>query len=1127
MASIINEPARRRADHALEQDPLWYKDAVIYEAHVRAFYDSDGDGMGDFRGLTQKLDYLQDLGITAIWLLPFYPSPWRDDGYDIADYGEIHPAYGTMQDFKRLLRESHARGIRIITELVINHTSDQHPWFQRARRAKPGSAARDFYVWTDDPEKYRETRIIFKDFESSNWSWDPVAHQYYWHRFYSHQPDLNFDNPAVHEAIFKTMDFWFRMGVDGMRLDAIPYLYEREGTNCENLPETHVFLKKLRAHLDANFQNRLFLAEANQWPEETVPYFGDGDECHMNFHFPVMPRLFMSIQMEDRFPIIDILEQTPPIPENCQWATFLRNHDELTLEMVTDEERDYMYRMYASDPQARINLGIRRRLAPLLGNNRRKIELMNSLLFSLPGTPVLYYGDEIGMGDNIYLGDRNGVRTPMQWSADRNAGFSRANPQRLYLPIIVDPEYHYETVNVEAQQANPSSLLWWTKRLIALRKRFQAFGRGTIEFLLPDNRKVLAFLRCHGDETILIVANLSRFVQYARLDLSRFRDHVPVELFGLTEFPRITNEPFFVTLGPHAFYWFQLRRDEQRSVLAVPHAHAPEHVPVLPRRAWDRAIAENDGSLLDAVLPAYITRQRWFQGKGRGLRSIAISELLPAPLHAASHRIALVSVQYVQEQAETYVLPLTLIEGTEAQLITERCPQSIIAEVEGGDDSAGGVLIDATYVEELRDALLDIAHGRRRLRGAKGDVEGSATGRLRRIVGAMEERHSRLMGVEQSNTSIVYGRELVLKLYRRLEEGQSLDEEIGRFLGERGFQHTPAVLGSIEYGTAAGPERTVAVVQEYIANEGDAWELTLDAVTEFYERAATITDLPAVHDAGVRTLLTLAATASTDGARTFIGPYFEEARLLGQRTGEMHLVLSSDRDDRAFAPEPFTMFYQRSLYQSMRNLSGRVLQQLRVHVDTLPESIQPAARRLLTHDREILRRFRGLVDHKVSGARIRTHGDFHLGQVLFTGNDFFITDFEGEPIRPLSERRLKRSALRDVAGMLRSFHYAAWAALSEQSDRASSAAPEAQANEGWARAWFAHVSAAFLNGYLTVMGNSDVLPQDPAELASLLEIYLLEKAIYELGYELGNRPPWAFIPLHGLLELLGDEEAPA
>src|SRR5690242_16074657 len=498
----------------------WYKDAIIYEVHVRAFFDSVTDGIGDFGGLTQKLDYLEDLGVTALWLLPFCPSPLRDDGYDISDYTNVHPSYGTLKDFQKFLREAHRRGLKVITELVLNHSSDQHVWFQRSRRAAPGSRWRDFYVWSDTPEKYKETRIIFKDFENSNWTWDPVAKAYYWHRFYSHQPDLNWDNPEVRDAMFAAMDFWLDMGVDGLRLDAVPYLIEREGTNCENLPETHEVLRELRKHVDSKYSDRMLLAEANQWPEDSVAYFGRGDECHMAFHFPVMPRLFMALRMEDRFPIIDILQQTPPIPENCQWAMFLRNHDELTLEMVTDEERDYMYRAYASDPQARINLGIRRRLAPLLGNDRRRVELMLGLLCSMPGTPVLYYGDEIGMGDNFYLGDRNGVRTPMQWSSDRNAGFSRANPQQLYLPITIDPEYHYEAINVENQQKNLSSLLWWMRRVIAMRKNYRAFSRGSIEFLHPENRRVLAFIRSYENERVLVVANLSRFAQSTELDLS-------------------------------------------------------------------------------------------------------------------------------------------------------------------------------------------------------------------------------------------------------------------------------------------------------------------------------------------------------------------------------------------------------------------------------------------------------------------------------------------------------------------------------------------------------------------------------------------------------------------------------
>ncbi len=1088
-------------------DPLWYKDAVIYEAHVRAFYDSNGDGMGDFRGLTAKLDYLRDLGITALWLLPFYPSPWRDDGYDIADYTAVHPAYGTMQDFRRLLRAAHERGLRVITELVINHTSDQHPWFQRARRAKPGTRERDFHVWSDTPEKYREARIIFKDFETSNWAWDPVANAYYWHRFYSHQPDLNFDNPAVHRAIFRVMDFWFRAGVDGMRLDAIPYLYEREGTNCENLPETHAFLKKLRAHLDAHFTDRMFLAEANQWPEETVPYFGDGDECHMGFHFPLMPRLFMGIQMEDRFPIIDILQQTPPIPDNAQWATFLRNHDELTLEMVTDEERDYMYRTYAHDPQARINLGIRRRLAPLLGNNRRKIELMNALLFSLVGTPVLYYGDEIGMGDNIYLGDRDGVRTPMQWSADRNAGFSRANPQRLYLPPIVDPEYHYETVNVEAQQANPNSLLWWTRRLIALRRRFKAFGRGSIEFLYPDNRKVLAFLRRYEDEHVLVVANLSRFVQYARFEIPQARDCVPVELFGRTEFPMVTDQPYFFTLGPHAFYWFQLRPAR------VPAAHVE---PAAPARLPALSIAQIGDSPpreLEPVLAEHLLRARWFQGKARRVRAISLSALLPVDAAADTGRLALLRVDYLDADAETYLLPLAVATGERAIALRRERAGAVIAELEGD-----GLLIDASAEPSFRRALLEVAVRRRRLRTALYELSGRSAGELRGFADNLEDTAGRLLGAEQSNTSIVYDDTLILKLYRRIEEGTSLDLEIGRFLTDRGFAHTPAVLGAIDYRPADEPTRTLAVVQRFIPNEGDAWDLTRDSLGEYFERVATLgADAPAA-DTSTAGLLRAAANPESEGVRELIGTYFEYARLLGHRTAELHFALGTGSAPPDFAPDPFTMFYQRSLYQSMRNLSGRVLQALSTRLSHLPTAVQHDARKLLAVEDRLMERFRRVIAAKVSGKRIRCHGDYHLGQLLFTGKDFIITDFEGEPIRPLGERRLKRSPLRDVAGMLRSFHYAAYATLFESGETGRTSQPTSL--EPWARFWYAAVSAVFLHHYLILARGADILPESDDEIAVLLDAYLLEKAVYELGYELNNRPDWAVIPLGGLLQLL-------
>jgi maltose alpha-D-glucosyltransferase/alpha-amylase len=546
-------------------DPLWYKDAIIYELHVRAFMDSNGDGIGDFPGLTSKLDYLQNLGVTCLWLLPFFPSPLGDDGYDIANYVDVHPSYGTLDDFKQFLNQAHLRGMQVMIELVINHTSDQHPWFKAARLASPGSPEREFYVWSQTDQLFKDARVIFTDTQKSNWTWDEVAKTFYWHRFFSHQPDLNFDNPAVLEEVLKAMRFWLDMGVDALRMDAIPYLVERDGTNCENLAETHAVIKQIRAAIDADYSNRLILAEANQWPADVRPYFGDGDECHMAFHFPLMPRIYMALRQEDRSPIVDIMAQTPDIPRGCQWGLFLRNHDELTLEMVTSDERDYMYFAYSADPRMRVNVGIRRRLAPLVDNNRRRIELLNSLLLSFPGTPIIYYGDEMAMGDNIYLGDRNGVRTPMQWNPDRNAGFSTAVPARLYLPVINDPIWGYQSINVESQQSDPSSLLQWMRNMIALRKLFQVFGRGTQEFLNPDNRKILAYIRAHDDqlngssETVLCVANLSRFSQPVSLDLSRFSGRVPIEMLGYVKFPPITERLYVLTLAPYSFFWFELQ----------------------------------------------------------------------------------------------------------------------------------------------------------------------------------------------------------------------------------------------------------------------------------------------------------------------------------------------------------------------------------------------------------------------------------------------------------------------------------------------------------------------------------------------------------------------------------------
>jgi maltose alpha-D-glucosyltransferase/alpha-amylase len=1105
----------------MEDDPLWYKDAVIYELHVKAFADSDGDGIGDFRGLTQKLDYLQDLGVTAVWLLPFCRSPLKDDGYDISSYTDLHPAYGTMRDFKAFLREAHRRGLRVITELVLNHTSDQHPWFQRARRAKPGSQGRDFYVWSDTPDRYREARIIFADFESSNWSWDPLAKAYYWHRFYSHQPDLNYDSPDVQKAMLRVIDYWLGLGVDGLRLDAVPYLFEREGTNCENLPETYAFLKKLRAHVDSRFKNRMLLAEANQWPEDAVAYFGDGDECHMAFHFPLMPRLFMALHMEDRFPILDILDQTPPIPANSQWALFLRNHDELTLEMVTDEERDYMYRVYARSPQMRVNLGIRRRLAPLLGNHRRRIEIMTALLFSMPGTPILYYGDEIGMGDNIYLGDRNGVRTPMQWSADRNAGFSRANPQRLYLPIIIDPEYHYETMNVEAQQSNLYSLLWWMKRLIALRKRYKAFGRGTIEFLQPENRKVLIFLRRYEGECLMAVANLSRFVQYLELDLSAFKEMVPVEIFGRTEFPPIGELPYFLTLGPHSFFWFSL---EPKPVARI-QAEAVDRAAQLPLLTvagrWDGILRGRNRAALERILPAYFKARRWFGGKARGIRTMVIVEILPIMDAQLPAFLTLVRVDYSDGDAETYALPLMYGQGERAEELLRDHPHAAIARLLFKEREEEGIIFDAFVDEGFGEALLvGIARHRRR-EGIGGELAASRTREFKQVRGLAEGRlTSSVLKAEQSNTSLLFGDRFILKLFRRIQPGVNPDLEIGRFLTEKKFNHIPPVAGAIEYRREREEPMTLAILQQFVPNEGDAWKYTLDRLTHFFQHAVAERAKLEGLSLPPSPLLDLAGQDPPPALAEIIGPYLESSRLLGQRTGEMHLALASDPAWTGFAPEPFSKLYQRSLYQSMRNTTGQVFQLLRQRLRTLPEESRGEVQKVLDQETKILDRFRSIIDLKITGMRIRCHGDYHLEQVLYTGKDFVIIDFEGEPARPLSERRIKRSPLRDVAGMLRSFNYAAYSSFFSQRDSGLIRPEDLAFLESSAEFWRVWVSAAFLKSYLEEAMKGDFIPKARKEIQALLDIYLLEKAVYELGRELDNRPEWIRVPIQGILQLL-------
>ncbi|HEY7135815.1 MAG TPA: maltose alpha-D-glucosyltransferase [Acidimicrobiia bacterium] len=1115
--------ARSRRSVALGRDPEWYRDAVIYELHVRAFQDSDGDGMGDFRGLTRRLDYLQDLGVTALWLLPFYPSPLRDDGYDIADYTGIHPAYGTLRDFRQFLDAAHQRGLRVITELVLNHTSDEHPWFQRARRAKPGTRWRDFYVWSDTPDRYRGTRVIFQDFETSNWAWDPLANAYYWHRFYSHQPDLNFDNPEVRRSMLRVVDHWLNLGVDGLRLDAVPYLFEREATNCENLPETHEFLRELRAHVDAKFEDRMLLAEANQWPEEASAYFGDGDECHMAFHFPVMPRLFMASRMEDRFPIIDILQQTPSPPDTAQWAVFLRNHDELTLEMVTDEERDYMYRVFAHDPEMRVNLGIRRRLAPLMQNHRPKIELMNGLLFSLPGTPVVYYGDEIGMGDNVYLGDRDSVRTPMQWSPDRNAGFSAANPQRLYLPVNLDPEYHYETVNVAAELDSPASLLRWMRQLIALRKRSKVFGRGSIEFLSPDNHRVLAFLRRHEDEQVLVVANLSRFAQYVELDLSEFRGLAPVELFGQTPFPTIGEWPYLLTLGPNSFYWLSLEASRTE-----PTTGEDDGLPaVVVDLAWPRSLEGRGTGAFETVLPAIVRNRRWFAGKARKIAHAHVDDVIPVPLAESSERVlmTLVRVEYLDGEPETYVVPLAYATGEDADRLRHDHANAVLARlrVRGGDE---GIVYDAHWHPRFGTTLIQGMTRRRRFGGLGAEI---ATASYPPLADALadvdlDDLYVQVLRSEQSNTSILFGDRLILKTFRRLEAGMNPELEVGRYLSEHTRDLVPEVAGALEYRSRRRAGATVGIVHRYVPNESDAWTHTVGAAAQYLERAPVGSGADQRHVDAPPALppLDLTGQQPPEMLDELLGDYLPSAEILGRRVAELHLALASGGDDPTFMPEPVNALRQRSLYQSMRNSARRSLRQLRRGLAHVPEADREDAEKVLTLEDTVLERLRGITS-VTSGLRIRHHGDLHLGQVLSTGRDFVIIDFEGEPARSLAERRHRRSPLRDVAGMLRSFHYASHAAIRDLVARGASGGDERTplALRPWAEVWAAWVSASFLQCYLQRIDGSGLLPATPDELRVSLDVHVLDKALYELAYELGSRPDWVGIPITGILAIAG------
>ncbi|MFZ4408887.1 MAG: maltose alpha-D-glucosyltransferase [Paracraurococcus sp.] len=1078
----------RTGTHA--RDPLWYRDAVIYQLHVKSFFDANDDGIGDFAGLLQKLDYIAELGVDTLWLLPFYPSPLRDDGYDIADYRGVNESYGTLQDVRRFVREAHARGLKVITELVINHTSDQHPWFQRARAAPPGSSHRDYYVWSDTDQKYADTRIIFLDTEKSNWTWDPVAGRYFWHRFYSHQPDLNFENPRVLTEVLNVMRYWLDIGIDGLRLDAVPYLREREGTNNENLPETHEVLKLIRTKLDQGYQGRMLLAEANQWPEDTQQYFGGGEECHMAFNFPLMPRMYMGIAQEDRFPITDILRQTPDIPEGCQWAIFLRNHDELTLEMVTDRERDYLWSTYAADKRARINLGIRRRLAPLLQRDRRRIELMNGLLLSMPGTPVIYYGDEIGMGDNIFLRDRDGVRTPMQWSPDRNGGFSKADPAALVLPPLQDAMYGFQAVNVETQSRDQHSLLNWMRRMLAVRRRSRAFGRGTMRLLYPANRKVLAYVREHEEDTILCVFNLSRAAQAVELDLAGHAGRVPVEMLGGTSFPPIGQLPYLLTLPPYGFYWFVLASEK-----AMPpwHAPAPDPLPdlrtlVLKADVKELLGAAVRGDLEQNVLPEYLPKRRWFAAKGERLEGVRIDAIAALPEAKGAVVMAEVEVT-LPGRTERYALPLAGVEDAEG--VGPLPAQLALARLRQG--RRVGFLTDAFTDNRMPPAVLHALRDALVLPSDAGEIHFRATSRLAEIV-MPEPAEIRRLSAEQSNSSLIYGEQVVLKIIRRINPGIHPEAEVTRYLTEAGFANIATLLGEVVRIAPDGTPHTLMLAQGFVRNQGDGWGWTADWLARAVDEAA-LTDTPPEDP--------------------FAG-YLSFARALGTRLGELHAALARPTDNADFAPEPAAEA-DRAAWAAgaLAQLDPALV--LLANTD-LPAVAKPFAERLLARA-DALREATHRLARSADGAlKTRVHGDFHLGQVLVAQGDAVIVDFEGEPARPLAERRAKGSPLRDVAGLLRSFDYAAHVARATEASAASAAAPSERRAALIGR-WQQETERAFLDAYRAVETAAPHPWVPPGAEAALIDLFLIEKAAYEIRYEAANRPAWIGVPLRGLATL--------
>jgi maltose alpha-D-glucosyltransferase/alpha-amylase len=1077
----------------------WFKDAIFYELSVRSFYDSNGDGIGDFPGLIEKLDYLEELGVTTIWLLPFYPSPMRDDGYDVTEYCDVHPDYGTLTDFKSFLKEAHRRGLRVITELILNHTSDQHPWFKKARKSRAGSRARDYYVWNNTNDKYSEARILLNEDGANNWTWDSEAQAYYWHRYGRYMPELNYENPEVQLEILKVADFWLKAGVDGFRLPSVTFLFEEEGTSSENLPQTHAFVKKLRNHIDKYYENKILIAEANLWPEDAASYFGNGDECHMSFHYPLMPRLFLALRTEDNYPIEDIIDQTPEIPNNTQWALFLRNHDELGLEMVTEEEKDYLFKAYANDPNTKFNVGINRRLAPLLNNDRRKVELLHAILFSLPGSPVLYYGDEIGMGDNVYLGGRSGVRTPMQWNMNINAGFSMANPQKLYLPVINDPVYRHETVNVRAQEENPSSLLWWTKHIIAMRKRLSVLGRGDIRFIESSNSKVLCFSRSYEKQRMIVVANLSQFSQAATLDLSDFKDCDITEAFSQNRFKNIEEGEYYITVGPYGYFWFQVDIAEKKGK-----SESAGDLPVFESDiSWERVFNNYDEvrDLERKVLPSFMKKCRWFGGKAKNVSKVNFHKVLPLKVGDDVHYLTIVETHYAHQLPEFYFIPMTYLR---ADRIVEYTMQSVICRAE--IQQASGFIIDSSYDKEFRDYLFVSMEKGVDLKIDDGVLQFKNSMFSR--INLSKEVDSKLLKSDQSNTAIVYNDQYFMKFYRKIEGEINPDLEIIRFLSENtNFRNSPKYAGSIEFKDDDSTY-VFALMQEKVEHQGDAWAMTVDSVGRFYERVLTSQkkdEVPKLVDKP-----TLKFEEAPELIQELIGRgFYERIVRLGQRTAEMHIALASDDSSATFAPEGFTSNYQRSMYSALRKLVRDRFSLLENAIPKLSKDARELGKKVLALEDDILQCFSEIYKIKINAIKSRIHGDFHLGQVLFTGKDFIIIDFEGEPGFSFSERRLKKNALKDVAGMMRSIHYAAFGKILLNENYRDQ---DREVLEVWAEQWQHYIARFYFGAYLERLGR----PEFTYESEVLIRTFLIEKAVYELGYELNGRPDWVIIPLRGI-----------